>query len=212
VRAPSEGDAPFCSSFRVVRRARLRPLADVRTEEREIGGSQTVGGGLGLVPAGVDQRRRAHLVEASALLLTVDARSVLTVAVDNLPSAVDSRIAGRRQENPANRYIHGGAGDAVGTLQRLSSTFSALSRPPYQPGPFKDASNVVVSEELALGDWGLPRWHRPSQRLLRASSPGDRVSGGRSRGANSCYSLPHSGSTSMTPMTRLTPGPEPSVW
>ena len=111
----------------VCRGVHLGSIVYVRTQEREIGRSQPVGGGLGLVPVGVDQRRGAHLVEASALLLTVDARSVLTVAVDNLPSAVDSRIAYRRQENPANRYIHGGAVDAVGTLQRLSSTFSALS-------------------------------------------------------------------------------------
>jgi hypothetical protein len=33
----------------------------------------------------------------------------------------------RSRESPAKRYNTGGAVDAVGTLQRLSSTFSALS-------------------------------------------------------------------------------------
>jgi hypothetical protein len=57
----------------------------------------------------------------------VDKRVVKVRTVDTLPSAGDSRIDDHPQESPAKRYITGGAGDAGGTLQRLSSTFSALS-------------------------------------------------------------------------------------
>jgi hypothetical protein len=51
-----------------------------------------------------------------------DPRAVFDVAVDNLSSAVDSRIEYHPHESPANRYIHGGAGDAVGTLRCLLRT------------------------------------------------------------------------------------------
>src|SRR3712207_7098768 len=51
------------------RRARLGPIAQMRTQERQVGQSEAVGGGLGLVPVRVDQRRGAHFVQSSALLL-----------------------------------------------------------------------------------------------------------------------------------------------
>jgi hypothetical protein len=54
----------------------------------------------------------------------------------------------------ANRYINGDAGDAVGTLRSLSSTFSALSLPSYHPGLVKAASNAFVAAELTLGGPG----------------------------------------------------------
>ena len=44
--------------------------------------------------------------------------------------------------------------DAVGTLQRFSSTFSALSWPSYLPGPFKAALNALGAEKRALKDLG----------------------------------------------------------
>ena len=52
----------------------------------------------------------------------VDKRAVFVVAVDTLLSAGDSRIEYRPQECPANHYITGDAGDAVGTLRGLCNT------------------------------------------------------------------------------------------
>jgi hypothetical protein len=40
----------------------------MRTEERQVGRSETVGSCLGLVPERVDQQGGAHVIEASALL------------------------------------------------------------------------------------------------------------------------------------------------
>src|SRR5215211_4111829 len=53
---------------RVYRLVRLRSLVYMLTQERQVSRSKTVGGCLGLVPERVDQRQRAHLIEASALL------------------------------------------------------------------------------------------------------------------------------------------------
>jgi hypothetical protein len=57
----------------------------------------------------------------------VDPRSVFVVAGGNHPLAVDNQQQYRPREIPANCHIEDYAGDAVGTLQRLSSTFSSLS-------------------------------------------------------------------------------------
>ena len=59
---------------------------------------------------------------------SVDKRAVLSRAVDNGPWRSVNNASYRPQESPANSNIQDGAGDAVGTLQRLSSTFS-----PYLP-------------------------------------------------------------------------------
>jgi hypothetical protein len=53
------------------------------------------------------------------------------VAVSNYPLRVDHLQEYRPQESPAKRYIMDGAVDAIGTLQRLSSTFSPIVTP-YQ--------------------------------------------------------------------------------
>jgi hypothetical protein len=48
--------------------ARLRPITQTLPQERQVSRTQTIGGSLGLMPMGVDQRRGAHFVQASALL------------------------------------------------------------------------------------------------------------------------------------------------
>jgi len=70
----------------------------------------------------------------------VDPRAVFDVAIGIHPMAVGNSWQYRPQESPAKRYIHGGAGDAVGILRRLLrtalSSFAAflptevLSKPP----------------------------------------------------------------------------------
>ena len=86
--------------------------------------------------------------------LAVGKRAVLMGAVGNHAMAVDNSCQYRPQESPANRRIIAGAGDAVGTLRRLSSTFSLYRDLLTNQGLFKAASNVVVAEELALGGLG----------------------------------------------------------
>src|SRR5215212_7442280 len=53
--------------FGECRSLQLGSAAYMRTQEREVGRSQPVGGGLGLVPERVDQRWGADLVEGPAL-------------------------------------------------------------------------------------------------------------------------------------------------
>jgi hypothetical protein len=48
--------------------------------------------------------------------LTVDPRTLFVVAVSNHTLTVDHPEQYQPQENPANRYISGTAGDAVGIL------------------------------------------------------------------------------------------------
>src|SRR5919107_6024396 len=44
-------------------------VVQMGAKERQVGRAETVGGGLGLVPVWVEERRGAHLVQAQALLL-----------------------------------------------------------------------------------------------------------------------------------------------
>jgi hypothetical protein len=77
----------------------------------------------------------------------------------------------------------GGAGDAGDILRGSSGktnavVFSAVQ--PHRLGVLKAALNALVAEERILtAPWSLPRWYRPSKRLLRASASGDRASGSR---------------------------------
>jgi hypothetical protein len=77
----------------------------------------------------------------------------------------------------------GGAGDAGDILRDSSGktnavVFSAVQ--PHRLGVLKAALNALVAEERILtAPWSLPRWYRPSKRLLRASASGDRASGSR---------------------------------
>jgi MFS family permease len=49
-------------------RAALPPVVEVLPEQREVGGAEAVGGGVGLMPVRVDELRRADLVEGQALV------------------------------------------------------------------------------------------------------------------------------------------------
>jgi hypothetical protein len=84
-----------------------------------------------------------------------ETRTILVVAVDHLQSAGDNQQQCRPQESPANRYITGSAGDAVGTLQgspvdehRCLVVYSDLL------SAVAAASNAFVAEEQALEDVG----------------------------------------------------------
>jgi drug/metabolite transporter (DMT)-like permease len=52
-----------------LRRAGRGRSAEVRSEQREVGGREPVAGGLGLMPVGVDERRGAGLIEPGPFLL-----------------------------------------------------------------------------------------------------------------------------------------------
>ena len=68
----------------------------------------------------------------------------------------------------------GGAGDILrGSSGKTNAVvFSAVQ--PHRLGVLKAALNALVAEERILtAPWSLPRWYRPSKRLLRASRPGD---------------------------------------
>jgi hypothetical protein len=74
----------------------------------------------------------------------------------------------------------GGAGDILrGSSGKTNAVvFSAVQ--PHRLGVLKAALNALVAEERILtAPWSLPRWYRPSKRLLRASASGDRASGSR---------------------------------
>ncbi len=84
----------------------------------------------------------------------VDPRAVFDVAVGILPSAGGTVSCYRPRESPANQDFTDGAGDAVGTLQRLSSTFSPYRDLLTDRGPFKAALNAFVAEDHLLGGRG----------------------------------------------------------
>ena len=77
-----------------------------------------------------------------------------------------------------NGRLRNSVGDAGGTLQRLLSTFSALSRPPYHPGLFKAPLNAFVAEERTLEDLEPIELYEPPEWLLRTPRSGERASGG----------------------------------
>src|SRR5215207_11134768 len=76
----------------------------------------------------------------------------------------------------ADRYaLTGGAGASSRTSVIV---FSAAQ--PHRVGVLVAALNALVAEERILtAPWSLPRWYRPSKRLLRVSASGDRASGSR---------------------------------
>ena len=75
-------------------------------------------------------------------------------AVDIGPLAVGKAQPYRPHESPANRYINGGSGDAVGILRGLgiAERRQGSSLSPYliTQGFFKAALNAVVADEQHL--------------------------------------------------------------
>jgi hypothetical protein len=95
-----------------------------------------------------------------------DERVSIARAVDNLPSAGDSRIQYRPHESPANSGIADRAVDAGGILMRFLMMFSALFTD--LPKLFQAALKVVVAEERAFDD---PDSSLLTPRLLRPAPP-----------------------------------------
>jgi hypothetical protein len=128
-------------------------------------------------------------------------RSVLGVTVGN--------PCRHRPPNPRERRPRYGAGDAVATLRRLSSSFFARSRPSYRPNPFEADLDALVAEDRALGGLGT----RPGDAAPKTASTRILLRPTRSlltdRGSNLLLPPPTPwGSTSRTSMARRTRGPE----
>jgi hypothetical protein len=80
-------------------------------------------------------------------------RAVFVVAGDTLPSGVDNQQQCRPQEIPTNSHIAGGAGDAVGILQRPTATTSwsfCVSSELSAYGSHKASLNDFVADERVL--------------------------------------------------------------
>ena len=93
-------------------------------------------------------------------------------------------------KSPAKRSIMGDAGGILRGSSGKENTVAFSAVQPHRLEVLKAASNAFVAEEQAPGECGLPRWHRPSKRLLHASSPGDRASSGRPGAKTPGYPCP----------------------
>ena len=85
--------------------------SEVRAEQGEVGRAEAVGGGLGLVPVGVEQRRRADPVEAGALVgasARSSAAARLAASCSSSAGADHQGADARAAEQPGQRHLRPG--------------------------------------------------------------------------------------------------------
>ncbi len=130
-------------------------------------------------PTAITRGRRKP--RKTAHFQAVDKRAVFVRTIDNLLSAGDNQQQYRPQENPANRYISGLAGDAVGILRRLLRTsLSSFARPLYRLGPLQSRLERVCSRgEGSRGRWGLTGSTSLQSGFYAHLGQADRASGSR---------------------------------